>query len=168
MIAPADYDFAGTRAISVIDPVDVQEERMEEKLDEAGDGNKAEKDLERNSADSSNNVPKAYSVEVRRAQVSREELQRVFKRAAIPSLLATLVVMIIIPLPMYFSSYIFSPGFFTFWIACSMIWALSAGGFCILLPIWESRTQMIAIAVGCVNYLREFLVDRYRPTARCS
>jgi hypothetical protein len=29
------------------------------------------------------------------------------------------------------------------------IWVLSAGIFCVLLPVWESRAQMAAIIAGC-------------------
>ena len=43
---------------------------------------------------------------------------------------------------MFFSSYIFSKPFFTFWIAASFIWVFVAGGFCIVLPIWESRVEI--------------------------
>ncbi|KIJ35279.1 hypothetical protein M422DRAFT_262447, partial [Sphaerobolus stellatus SS14] len=124
LIAPANYDFAGTRAISVIDPVDVEPPH---RRDDPAEPSKSEKDVERDSPD----LTKSYSVEIPSSGISREELERVFKRAAIPSLFLTLTVMIIIPLPMYFSHYIFSHAFFTFWVACSMIWALLAGAFCI-------------------------------------
>ncbi|KAF8589125.1 putative urea transporter [Ramaria rubella] len=142
---PANYDFVGTRAISVIDPVN------------------PEPSLERTSTsdvDLDDEKPRGSSAELSqaivevRSDVSPKELQRVFRRALWPSLALTSIVMVIIPLPMFFSHYLFSHAFFRFWIACSIIWALSAGIFCILLPIWESRAQIAIIAVSCVRYVR--------------
>ena len=76
-----------------------------------------------------------------RPAASREELKRVFRRAAWYSVALTLIVAIIgeqieastrnlrtyclplvsaVPLPMFFSHYVFSKGFYTFWVACTM------------------------------------------------
>ena len=66
---------------------------------------------------------------------------------------------------MFFSHYVFSEKFFTFWISVSMyvkilrpryelmgsyrIWALLSGTFSVLLPVWESRREIAQILVGC-------------------
>ena len=70
--------------------------------------------------------------------VSRAELESVFKRAAMYSLLLTGTVCILgesgafveavttgtqmaaVPFPMFFTHYVFSKGFYTFWVACTM------------------------------------------------
>ncbi|KAF8519445.1 hypothetical protein JB92DRAFT_3082281 [Gautieria morchelliformis] len=131
---PANYDFKGTRAISVIDPVDP----------EISDEWKVVSGQDSKEGTSSNSETKSPA--------SADELQRTFRRAMWPSLILTSIVVVIVPLPMFFAHYIFSPTFFRFWIACSIIWALSAGIFCILLPVWESRTQMLAILTSCLAY----------------
>lgn len=79
-----------------------------------------------------------------KAEVTRTELKRVFRRAAWYSLALTAIVAIlgthvpaharctslltassrafpvIVPIPMFFSHYVFSKGFYTFWVACTM------------------------------------------------
>ncbi|KAF8438524.1 hypothetical protein L210DRAFT_3404300, partial [Boletus edulis BED1] len=50
-----------------------------------------------------------------------------------------------VPLPMFFSHYVFSRKFYTFWTACTIIWAFVSGTFCIILPLWESRKEMVMI-----------------------
>jgi hypothetical protein len=67
---------------------------------------------------------------------------------------------------MFFSHYVFSRKFYTFWTACTMyvpsllihvslhdpliwhrgsVWAFMSGTFCIVLPLWESRKEMAMI-----------------------
>lgn len=79
-----------------------------------------------------------------KAEVTRVELKRVFRRAAWYSLALTAIVAILgthlpayahraslltaaahvlsatVPIPMFFSHYVFSKGFYTFWVACTM------------------------------------------------
>lgn len=83
--------------------------------------------------------------------LDRDELQRVFIRAGIISLVFAFIVTILIPLPMFFSHYIFSKKFFTFWIAISFIWVFLAGIFCMVLPVFESRRQLMIIGKGIMG-----------------
>ncbi|KAF8526540.1 solute symporter family transporter [Hysterangium stoloniferum] len=143
---PANYDFAGTRAMSIIDPIQDPE---------LGSARVSTHDMEEKDQKDEKNAsafPKMPSSDVVQSDptVPREALQRAFKRAAIPSLVLTMIV-VIVPLPMFFSNYIFSPKFFAFWIGCSMIWALLAGGFCIVLPLWESKAQIGSILMECLT-----------------
>ncbi|TFY66994.1 hypothetical protein EVJ58_g1911 [Rhodofomes roseus] len=116
---PANYDFAGTRAIAVYEDVE-------------GDGSISDKSVDNNikpdetpydekkSAVVADARPVGAAPHQPRPAASREELKRVFKRAAWYSLALTLIVAIIVPLPMFFSHYIFSKAFYTFWVACTM------------------------------------------------
>lgn len=58
------------------------------------------------------------------------ELQRIFVRAGYGAIALAVIVALLVPLPLFFTNYIFSKGFFTFWIAASFIWILLAGGVC--------------------------------------
>ena len=49
----------------------------------------------------------------------------------------------IIPMPMFFSHYIFSKGFFIGWIVISFIWVFCSLAICALLPIWEAKTFFV-------------------------
>lgn len=67
-------------------------------------------------------------------------LQRTFVMALILSTVLSLTMDVIIPLPLFFSHYIYSRGFFTFYIVVSFIWVFAAFALCGILPIWETRT----------------------------
>jgi len=82
-------------------------------------------------------------------------LQRTFKRAAYISLSLCFVLMILVPMPMFGQSYIFSSGFFTFWVAVAIIWVLVAGMICICLPVWESRHEIVMIVRGLTGLKRK-------------
>jgi SSS family transporter len=67
-------------------------------------------------------------------------LQRTFMMALIVSTVLSITMDVIIPLPLFFSRYIYSKGFFTFYIVISFLWVFVAFGLCGILPIWETRT----------------------------
>ncbi|KAL6304080.1 Sodium:solute symporter family-domain-containing protein [Sparassis latifolia] len=145
---PANYDFAGTRAIAVYDDVEAEATIADSKS---------------SSSDENKEIDGGDSVEVRpvragvaerpKAAVGREELMRVFKRAAWYCLALTVIVGIIVPLPMFFTEYTFSKNFYKFWVACMIIWAATSGIFCIILPVCESRVELGIILDGAFRIL---------------
>lgn len=137
-IFPDNYNWSGTRAISSngLEPTvattatDVDSEKYGEKDDtqvRVSAGGENESDTE---------------------EVDRAGLQRIFKRAAYISISLALLIAIIIPMPLFGSNYVFSRKFFTAWISVAIGWLLVAGSLCILLPVWESRSQIYLIVVG--------------------
>ena len=66
-------------------------------------------------------------------------LRRAFKLACISAFVATFILDFLLPMPMFFSQYIFSKGFFTGWVVVSFIWVFVSSGISCLLPIWETR-----------------------------
>jgi len=63
-------------------------------------------------------------------EIDRPALEKVFKRASWASGTLAIVMTFIIPLPLFFSEYIFSRRFFEVWIGISIVWVLVAGFFC--------------------------------------
>ncbi|OJT07009.1 Urea active transporter [Trametes pubescens] len=116
---PAKYDFAGTRAIAMYVDGSSQAEISE---------TSSQVDVEKSPSKNTTTTDVVPVIEPRaetptiseKADVSRTELKRVFRRAAWYSLALTLIVAILVPIPMFFSHYVFSKGFYTFWIACTM------------------------------------------------
>jgi len=54
----------------------------------------------------------------------------------------TLILLVLWPMPLYGSGYIFSKSFFTGWVAIGILW-LFCSGFCVALyPLWEGRHSM--------------------------
>ncbi|KIK64951.1 hypothetical protein GYMLUDRAFT_980164 [Collybiopsis luxurians FD-317 M1] len=123
---PDNYDFKGTRGIANLDS-------NRESLGEI-----------RTSTSDEEKVDNVVEVSV---------LKSSFKRAAWYSSALTVIVTIIVPLPMFFSHYTYSKQFFGFWVSTSIIWVLLSGFFSVLLPVWESRQEIMLILRGCYKSL---------------
>jgi hypothetical protein len=66
-------------------------------------------------------------------------LRRAFKLACMSAFVMTFILDFLLPMPMFFSGYIFSKGFFTGWVVVSFIWVFASSAISCLLPIWETR-----------------------------
>ncbi|CAO2648950.1 Nn.00g098990.m01.CDS01 [Neocucurbitaria sp. VM-36] len=68
-------------------------------------------------------------------------LRRAFKLACISAFVLTFIMDFLLPMPMFFSEYIFSKGFFTGWVVVSFIWVFASSAISCVLPIWETRSS---------------------------
>lgn len=66
-------------------------------------------------------------------------LRRAFVLAVISSVVLSFVMCFLIPIPMFLSHYIYSKGFFEFYVVVSFIWVFAALIICGILPVWETR-----------------------------
>ncbi|KAI0338579.1 Na+/solute symporter [Trametopsis cervina] len=155
LIMPASYDFTGTRAIAMYSdstsPPTVPEAQPEA---DSAPPSSEKKDEENGLAVDVRSLERTPSVDSTTALVSKEILDAAYKRASWYSLTLTAIVAIIIPLPMFFTHYVFSERFYKFWVACTVVWAGTSGIFCIILPLWESREEIMIIAKGIRNIRR--------------
>lgn len=71
---------------------------------------------------------------------SPSSLRSAFKLACISSFVLTFILDFLLPMPMFFSHYVFSKGFFTAWVVISFIWVFVSSAISCFLPIWETRT----------------------------
>ncbi|THU93389.1 Na+/solute symporter [Dendrothele bispora CBS 962.96] len=155
LIWPASYDFSGTRAIANLDS-DVGPDSSSS-ADASDQDNASEKEKVKDPEaciEKSTSPVIAPEDGVRLADgsiISRASLKEGFKRAAIYSSLLTAIVTIIVPLPMFFSHYVYSKSFYMFWTSVSIIWVLLSGFFSVLLPIWESRKEITQIVTGALK-----------------
>ncbi|VDB88654.1 unnamed protein product [Peniophora sp. CBMAI 1063] len=182
LIRPDNYDFQGTRNIAITKEDDGAEWESQSRSSrgdpEAQDAEKATSPTEsekvslddRESADRGRKgddkekvqttvVPAPPDADPKQGMVysdkdpeMRRAMEAVFKRSLVYSAILTSIVVIIVPIPMFFSHYVFSVGFYKFWVACTIIWAFAAGTFCILLPLYESRAEMWIIANGAYRH----------------
>ncbi|OCL03550.1 solute symporter family transporter [Glonium stellatum] len=67
------------------------------------------------------------------------KLRAAFKVACIASFILTFIMDFLIPMPMFFSHYVFSKGFFTAWVVISFIWVFCSSAISTILPIWETK-----------------------------
>ncbi|KAF9502130.1 Na+/solute symporter [Pleurotus eryngii] len=152
LLSPDDYNFHGTQAIENLDKVPSTSPESPP-LTVRGDLSKG--DVETGSIPVEESAPSEQDEHDKPIDIAT--LRASFKRAAVYSSSLTAIVTIIVPIPMFFSNYIFSVHFFGFWISVSMIWVLTSGIFCVILPIWESRAQIVIIGRGCWKALKSSL-----------
>ncbi|KAH3917376.1 hypothetical protein HBI56_118630 [Parastagonospora nodorum] len=73
-------------------------------------------------------------------------LRSAFKMACIFAFVLTFILDFLLPMPMFFSGYIFSKGFFTGWVVVSFIWVFASSAISCLLPLWETRDGLARLA----------------------
>jgi urea-proton symporter len=79
------------------------------------------------------------------AQAQAEERVKLDRAAKIARYLCvglTIALLVIWPMPMFASSYIFSKKFFTGWVVVGITWLFATSGMTIILPLWESRSTI--------------------------
>lgn len=72
-----------------------------------------------------------------------DRLLRARKHAVWASIFLTLAYLIIWPIPMYATGYVFSKGFFKGWIVVVFLWSFYAASTIVLLPLWEGKRSII-------------------------
>jgi hypothetical protein len=146
LIKPDNFDWEVTRAINAIvtdgtsqDSTITPREASTPELSDAG---------EKKDFTAASNVPTATAppadLPEHLAPTTKEEddpktLRRAFKLACISAFVMTFILDFLLPMPMFFSGYIFSKGFFTGWVVVSFIWVFASSAISCLLPIWETR-----------------------------
>ena len=60
----------------------------------------------------------------------------------------TLITIILWPMPLYFSGYVFDIGFYGFWVSIAIVWVSVAAFTIICMPIWEARHGFAKVARG--------------------
>ncbi|KAM0439566.1 hypothetical protein ACHAPT_000657 [Fusarium lateritium] len=81
----------------------------------------------------------------------QRKLERAFKIASTMTIILTLSFLVIWPMPMYGSRYVFSKPFFTGWVTVGIIWiflSLFAVG---IYPLWESRATIARVCTSLVK-----------------
>lgn len=151
LIKPDNFDWEITRAINAL-PV-TQGTNVESASALKEDAPITPKDPEKKT-DSENPTPSNPVPEPVQALVAEEEkalhieigvedhpskLRAAFKLACIASFVITFIMDFLVPMPMFFSHYIFSKGFFTAWVVISFIWVFCSSFISCFLPIWETR-----------------------------
>lgn len=87
-------------------------------------------------------------LDVRDAEAEEEE-QRKLNKAALYSRTLTLGMVVCFlllwPLPMYGTSYIFSKKFFTGWVVVGLIWLFCTTFGVVIFPLWEGRQSIMRV-----------------------
>lgn len=135
---PEDFDFEITRAINAptvrrVHPrdsteVDEDEKRSKEAVDTA--------EVENDESDK---------------ELDPASLQKAFRFAAWSSVALTLIMIILIPIPLFFSSTVYTVAGLSAWVIVGMIWTFCSAFIVVLYPLYESRAAIAQIATGIVK-----------------
>ncbi|KAI8932522.1 hypothetical protein NX059_010701 [Plenodomus lindquistii] len=72
-------------------------------------------------------------------------LRSAFKLACVFAFVLTFILDFLLPMPMFFSEYVLSKGFFIGWVVVSFIWVFVSSGISCVLPIWETRQSFVRL-----------------------
>ncbi|KAH8677037.1 Sodium:solute symporter family-domain-containing protein [Ilyonectria robusta] len=100
-------------------------------------------------------------------QVDFEEeqikLARAFKIASSITIVMTVSLLVLWPMPMFASRYIFSKSFFTGWVSVGMIWIFCSFLAVGIYPLWESRATIARVCTSMVKGKRPNAIMQGEP-----
>ncbi|KAF8218018.1 urea transporter [Mycena galopus ATCC 62051] len=137
---PENYDFESTRAIN-------KPTSAPGKADEKEDRPSMEK------KEKTPSVADSYDAAEVEDELDPVALNKAFRFAAWSSLGLLLVLIILIPLPLFFASTVYGPSGLTAWVVIGIIWTFLSAFSVVLYPLWESRAAISLIARGVVKDL---------------
>jgi len=143
LVWPEDFDFKSTRALNVRGLSTTKgggydDEKTDEKESEK-EGGFAETHLAED--DEGTQDPDLDPV----------SLNKAFRFAAWSSVALTVIMLILIPLPLFFASTIFGVGGLTAWVVIGILWCFCSAFTVVLYPLWESRVALVQILRGVVK-----------------
>ncbi|KIM24913.1 hypothetical protein M408DRAFT_228455 [Serendipita vermifera MAFF 305830] len=149
-ISPDDFNFDVTRAINSphYDLKDVMDAPADVKHSDTDSKNEKEEPKE--------TITPARETVVRAGITDEKDLDPValtkaFKFAAWSSLVLTVILVILIPLPLFGASTIYDVGSLKAWVVVAMIWAFLAAFTVVLYPLWESKEALVMVCKGIVK-----------------
>ncbi|KAJ7474699.1 urea transporter [Mycena latifolia] len=137
---PENYDFESTRAINKPDtPAKVEEKEA------AKDRPSLEK------KEKAPSVADSFDAAEIEDELDPVALDKAFRFAAWSSLALLIVLIILIPLPLFFASTIYGKGGLTAWVVIGIIWTFLSAFSVVLYPLWESREALALISRGVIK-----------------
>ncbi|KAJ3845394.1 urea transporter [Lentinula raphanica] len=153
LIWPDDFDFDITRAINnpsarmSSESDESKETRPEDRFEEEGEERKEEvRESEAPSFVANSTIPTEEQEEL-----DPVKLEAAFRFAAWSSLGLLLVLIILIPLPLFFAQTIYGVKGLSAWVIIGIIWTFASAFSVVLYPLWESRVALRQIGRGIVK-----------------
>ncbi|KZT03620.1 urea transporter [Laetiporus sulphureus 93-53] len=149
LIWPEDFNFDITRAIN-------KSSTSSSSADEKSvDADHQDHFDEKKQHSSDVSLEPVISAEAAAAEEAKEldpaALQKAFDLAAWSSIALTLVMLIIIPLPLFFAQTIYGVRGLSAWVVIGMIWTFCSAISVVLYPLYESRTALGLIGKGIIK-----------------
>ncbi|KAJ3712950.1 urea transporter [Lentinula raphanica] len=151
LIWPDDFDFDITRAINNpsarMSSDESKETRPEDRFEEEGEERKEEvRESEAPSFVANSTIPTDEQEEL-----DPVKLEAAFRFAAWSSLGLLLVLIILIPLPLFFAQTIYGVQGLSAWVIIGIIWTFASAFSVVLYPLWESQVALRQIGRGIVK-----------------
>jgi SSS family transporter len=93
-------------------------------------------------------MTEAVKANIAQAAVDEATLKKAFKFSLKGGGILTIVTIIIWPMPLYFSGYVFDIGFYGFWVSIAIVWVSVAAFTIICMPIYEARHGFAKVLGG--------------------
>ncbi|KAF9541126.1 hypothetical protein EC957_003368 [Mortierella hygrophila] len=146
LIKPDNYTFEGTRALQQV--TDDSTAGMPSTDSSSDDGSLDEKKKGGEKAEiTSVDVPAPKGGWTFSAEEDAK-LAKASRFARWSSGVLTVILILLWPLPMFFSNYVFTKGFYTGWVVLSIVWAICSTVAVTIYPIWESRGAIAEVGRG--------------------
>lgn len=94
------------------------------------------------------------------AEAENAKLNKAFKIAASMTVILTLALLILWPMPLYGSGYIFSEKFFTGWVSVGILWLFCSAFAVGIFPLWQGRKTI----AHTFKYMYLDATGRWKPT----
>jgi len=147
LLWPEDFDFESTRALNVKPRADV-DTKGATNTDEKADDKALEE--EHGSAEL-RSLDGEEPFVVPDPDLDPVALDKAFRFAAWSSVALTVIMLILVPLPLFFASTIFGVHGLTAWVVIGIIWCFCSAFTVVLYPLWESRVALVQIACGVIK-----------------
>lgn len=108
-------------------------------------------------------TPEQLAQQIGSEKLSKEEERSLVQAKKVGIVLAAvlfLVFVVLIPLPLYGTGYVFSKEFFTFWVVLTFGIAWSSALVILLLPVWQSRRTLLRFWRYAFGKRRQSLADQ--------
>ena len=99
-------------------------------------------------------IPGAVGASPEQTEIEQKKLRHASIIAKSMTGFMTLALLILWPMPMYGSSYVFSKKFFTGWVSVGILWLFCSTLMVGVFPLWEGRHSMKNTFLGIVRDLR--------------
>ncbi|KAJ3510462.1 hypothetical protein NLJ89_g4658 [Agrocybe chaxingu] len=132
IIWPDNFDWETTRAINVPAPPP----------------EKTEKDSDSDTPKKGSIAGDSYDVKEEADELDPVALAKAFRFATVSSVSLFIILILIIPLPLFFSSHIYGVGGLTGWVSIGIAWTFCSAIAVVIYPLYESRHALIQITTG--------------------
>ncbi|KAF8733477.1 hypothetical protein AX14_003791 [Amanita brunnescens Koide BX004] len=145
---PADFDWSITRSINVPKPLKTASSSSDEVQNTTGKGDQKDLDITEKPA-SIIAVSTRTSIQPGQGDdLDPASLQKAFIFASVSSLTLLFVLIIAIPLPLFFAQTVYTPKGYTAWVAIGIAWVFCSIFAVVIYPVFESRHAIIQVTRG--------------------